>query len=174
MEMRIRVDNIPEDGLRIQGTIDPSSIELNMPGHSLIEPLAFAGRAVRSFEDIIVEGKLTGSVESQCGRCLCSFKMPLDMVVEIVFVPQEEPLADDGGTIEVDEDFSYIVGNDIDLSQEIKDLIIVNLPISPVCREDCKGLCTQCGVDLNTGPCRCGGDKGSSPFDKLRELKPGL
>lgn len=169
--MRIRVDNIPEEGQRIEGTIDPSSIELDMPGYSFIEPLAFVGRATRSAEDIIVEGSLTGTMKSQCGRCLNGFKMPLDMTMQVVFAPQEEPEADGGGKIDIGENFSYYDGNDIDLSQEVKDLILVNLPISPVCREDCKGLCPQCGVDLNASPCKCGDDKGPSPFDKLKQLK---
>ncbi len=169
--MRIRVDNIPEDGLQLNGTIDPSSIEFNMPDYSLVEPLAFVGRATRAVENVVVKGRLTGSVQSQCGRCLDSFSMPVDVAVRIVFAPEQEPSAEDGFVTEADENFSYYAGNTIDLSREAKDLILVNLPIRPICGEDCKGLCPGCGVDLNKDPCKCGGGGAPSPFDELRELK---
>ena len=131
---------------------------------------------MRSAEDIIVEGNLTGSMKSQCGRCLCSFEMPLDMEVRITFAPQVEndQSADSGEVIVVDEGVSSYTGNTIDFSKEVKDQILVNLPISPVCRKDCRGLCPQCGADLNENPCKCGGGKDPSPFDKLAELKARL
>lgn len=172
--MIIRIDNIPEEGQRIEGKIDPSAMQLDMPGYSLTEALAIAGRATRSGEDVMLEGNLTGSVESQCGRCLSYFKMPVDVAVDVVFAPRREPSGEQTEVIDTDVNISYYDGNSIDLSQEMNDVILVNLPIKPICREDCKGLCPQCGVDLNTAPCRCGGDKGPSPFDKLKELKAEL
>ena len=172
--MRIRADNIPGEGQRIEGTIDPSTVELGMPGISLIEPLAFVGRATRNAESIIVEGKLTGAMEFQCGRCLNSVNEPFDLVMRILFAPEEESAAGGEGAIDAGESFSYYGGGEIDLSREFKDLILVNLPISPVCSEDCKGMCPRCGEDLNKGPCKCGGDKAPSPFDKLKQLKPKL
>jgi len=172
--MRIRADNIPGEGQRIEGTIDPSTVGLGMPGISLIEPLAFAGRATRNGENIIVEGELTGAMKLQCGRCLNSFNEPFDMAMRILFAPEEEFAAEREDAIDAGEGFSYYGGGEIDLSREFKDLILVNLPISPVCSENCKGMCPRCGEDLNKGPCKCGGDKAPSPFDKLKQLKPKL
>ncbi len=91
--MRIRADNIPGEGQRIEGTIDPSTVGLGMPGISLIEPLAFAGRATRNGENIIVEGELTGAMELQCGRCLNSFNEPFDLAMRFLFAPEEESAA---------------------------------------------------------------------------------
>lgn len=127
-----------------------------------------------SGEGVTVKGNLTGSVRSQCGRCLGNFKMPVDAGMDIMFLPRSERADDETELVDVDESFSYYDGDSIDLLKEIKDLIIVSLPIKPICREDCKGLCPQCGADLNEGPCRCGGKSGPSPFDELKELRSKL
>ena len=169
--MKIRVDRIPEEGRQIEGNIDPASVELDIPCYSLDEPLALKGRAARTGEDVYVEGTLTGSLNSECSRCLVNFRMPLDLDLNIVFAPQKEGMEEDNDALEQDENLSYYSGDSIDLVQEIKDLILVTLPIKPICRPDCKGLCPQCGADLNTNPCRCEQHKGPSPFDKLKELK---
>lgn len=174
--MRIRVDNIPEGGRQIAEEIDPSAIELDVPGYGATEAFAFTGRATRLGEDVTLEGSLTGSVDSRCSRCLNDFRMPVDMSIDLVFVPRIEPARDDAEAVDVDIDagFSYYDGNSIDLLRELRELVLVNLPIKPVCREDCKGLCPRCGADLNDAPCRCAGEKGPSPFDKLKGLKAKL
>lgn len=177
--MKIRVDSIPGEGLRIERKIEPSDLEPDVPGHGPAEAFSFIGRARRSRvggsgEGVTVKGNLTGSVRSQCGRCLGNFKMPVDAGMDIMFLPRSERADDETELVDVDESFSYYDGDSIDLLKEIKDLIIVSLPIKPICREDCKGLCPQCGADLNEGACRCGGKSGPSPFDELKELRSKL
>ena len=172
--MRIRVDSIPEEGQRIEGKIDPSAMGLDMPGHRFTEALSFSGRAAISGENIILKGNLIGSVESRCGRCLNNFEMPIDITVDTIFAPQIEREDDETEVVDIDESFSYYDGDSIDLQQEAKELILVSLPIRPVCREDCLGLCPKCGVDLNVNPCGCGSESGPSSFDKLKELKAKL
>ena len=172
--MKIRVDSIPGEGLRIERKIDPSDLEPDVPGHGLPEAFSFIGRARRSSAGVMVKGNLTGSVRSQCGRCLGNFKMPVDAGMDIMFLPRSERADDETELVDVDESFSYYDGDSIDLLKEIKDLIIVSLPIKPICREDCKGLCPHCGADLNEGACRCGGKSGPSPFDELKELRSKL
>jgi uncharacterized protein len=100
--------------------------------------------------------------------------MPVDLDMDIMFLPRSEREDDETEVVDVDESFSYYDGDTIDLLPEIKDMVIVSLPIKPLCRDDCKGLCTQCGADLNSGPCQCGGASAPSPFDTLKELKTKL
>ena len=100
--------------------------------------------------------------------------MPIDITVDTIFTPRIEREDDETEVIEVDESFPFYDGDSIDLQQEAKELVLVSLPIKPVCREDCRGLCPECGADLNTNPCGCGNEGGPSPFDKLKELKAKL
>ena len=173
--MKIRVDNIPEEGRQINAKIDPSKNDWDLPaGYGFAKTLTFAGRVRRSGEDLAVEGNLTGSIESQCSRCLGNFEMPVDMALDTVFTPRGEIEDEDVEVVEVDSGISFYDGISIDLDKEIRDLILINIPIGPVCWEDCKGLCSGCGADLNTVPCGCSSDGGPSPFDKLKELKAKL
>jgi uncharacterized protein len=172
--MRIRVESIPEEGRQIEETVDPSALQLDMPDYRLTKAIFFSGRAARSGENVTLKGTLTGSVDAQCGRCLNDFKLSIDLKVDTVFIPRIA--LEDGETevVDVDASFSYYDGDCIDLPRELRELIIVSLPIRPVCREDCRGLCSRCGVDLNQESCQCGDETELSPFSKLKELKARL
>jgi uncharacterized protein len=172
--MRIRVDSIHEGSKPIEGTVDPTAMQLDDSYCSFDKPLTFSGYATRNAEDVRVKGSLTGSIKSQCSRCLEAFTMTIDLVMDTAFVPRRGDSEDEDGTFEPGSILSYYDGDSIDLLQEIKDLILVNLPIKPICRPDCRGLCPQCGAELNKSPCQCEQDKGLSPFDKLKELKSKL
>jgi uncharacterized protein len=181
--MRIRVKAVPAEGLEIEGKIDPSDIELDIAGHELIEALTFSGRATRTGDDVIVKGRLTGTMLSQCGLCLGDFKATIDAAVDVVFAPwvesqdeQDERDEQERGDEVVGPSvgFSYYDGRYIDLNEEIRDVLLVELPIRPVCSEDCKGLCHVCGADLNEASCRCDTSNESSPFGKLEELREKL
>lgn len=170
-KMRFRIDTIPEEGKHVEATISPAEIIVDMPGYSLNNPLVFSGRLTRSARNVYVRGNLSGAVNAQCGRCLESFDMPLNLDMDIAFSPQREQLDQEVEIIEQDSNLAYYEADSIDLLPEIRDLFLVNLPIRPVCRSECKGLCSQCGADLNVNPCNCGQKPEASPFEKLKELK---
>jgi uncharacterized protein len=100
--------------------------------------------------------------------------LSIDIRADIVFVPWIELGDDKTEVVDVDESFSYYDGDTIDLPREVRELILVSLPIRPVCRQDCRGLCSRCGADLNRESCRCGAETELSPFSKLKELKAKL
>jgi uncharacterized protein len=172
--MRIRVDEIPAEGQDIEGSIEPSELQLDVPGYRLNEPFTFSGHAEKTVDDVYVEGSLRGAVSSECSRCLMNFKMPLDLDFKIMYVPDEERVGKKVDMIEPDSNLSLYKNDVIDLLREINELVLVSLPLKPICRSDCKGLCPQCGTDLNVSACGCEQSKGPSPFDKLKDLKSRL
>jgi uncharacterized protein len=172
--MKLRTDTITEEGCPVEGRIDPSEIDLRGLPYTLAEPLTFSGTATRSEDDIFLRGKLAGSVRSQCSRCLKNVSVPLDLEVDTVFVLREEAEEGEDDDLEADETVSYYDGEVIDLSREVRDLFLVSLPIKPMCRPQCKGLCPRCGADLNENPCRCEQRGGRSPFEALKDLKSKL
>lgn len=169
--MKFRIDTIPEEGTYVEATISSASITIDMPGYSLDNPLVFSGRLTRSAQNVYVRGNLSGAVNAQCGRCLESFDMPLNLDMDIAFSPQREQLDQEMEMIEQDSNLAYYEADSIDLLPEIRDLFLVNLPIRPVCRSECKGLCSHCGADLNVNPCKCEQHLEASPFEKLKGLK---
>ena len=73
-------------------------------------------------------------------------------------------------TREPDEDGYRIDEHWIDTEGPIRDETVLALPLAPVCRQDCKGICALCGADLNTSPCQGHEDAESSPFAVLKDL----
>jgi len=60
----------------------------------------------------------------------------------------------------------------VDLTEEIRQCLLLELPMKPLCRTDCKGLCPQCGHNRNEGPCSCRTEEPEDPWEKLRSLLP--
>jgi len=105
---------------------------------------------------IIAQGRLVATVELACARCLRPHPVVLDVPVarECCLKQIDDPEAYQ----EPDDDLPPIPilrGDEIDLSELVRQLVIVNTPPRSLCRPDCKGLCDQCGADLNEGPCEC-------------------
>lgn len=124
------------------------------------------GRVTKMGRKVLVQARSTAKLKGQCKRCLrpVSLEEQLDLVR--TWVPAEEAHA--GGRREkkrgeeieasfdpetVDEE-AY-AGKEIDLSSAVREQILLSVPASPLCREDCKGLCPSCGRDLNEGECGC-------------------
>jgi uncharacterized protein len=111
------------------------------------EPFDAELRLESVVEGILVTGDLDASLVAQCSRCLKDLDSGLEIdVCELYYAPGSEQAEDD----------SYrISGTDLDLEPMLRDAVTLALPLVPLCKEDCKGLCARCGKDLNQGPCDC-------------------
>jgi len=106
-------------------------------------------------EEIVARGIMTFLTTLRCNRCLIEWQEELSTSFLEVFGTDESPIARDGS---------------IDLEQTLRDEASVAIPLVPLCRPDCKGLCPTCGSDLNTDPCSGHADESTSPFGALRHL----
>ncbi len=97
-------------------------------------------------EGILVSGPLSGRIAYRCARCLKAFDRDFRLEVEELFAyePGQE------------EDDYPISDGHIDLEQMVRDNVVLAMPFSPLCRDDCLGLCPRCGGDRNLGECACG------------------
>jgi uncharacterized protein len=99
-------------------------------------------------------GRLSTTIELTCSRCAEPFTMPVDTAFELRFLPQalagnkdEDP--DDDPTT------TFYADDRIDLGQVVREQCYLALPMKPLCTPDCRGLCPQCGINLNTERCDC-------------------
>ncbi len=115
-------------------------------------------RLLRINSGVLAEGQIAADVTLECSRCL----ILLSSRLRVEFTEEYRPLVDvqTGTPLEVlqegetDDDFSRLTPNHIlDLSEPVRQSILVDLPYNPLCRQDCAGLCPQCGVDLNAEDC---------------------
>lgn len=122
------------------------------------------GRATKLGRKVLVQARATIPLQGQCKRCLKPVK--LDEQVDLIrtWVPQDQ--AHEGerhhrgkeGEASFDPetaDEEAYAGKEIDLQPAVREQILLSVPASPLCREDCKGLCPTCGKDLNEGECGC-------------------
>ncbi len=111
-------------------------------------PLQGELRTESVVEGILVTGKVEGSAELTCARCLKAFEGPIS-------VDLCELYAGPGHEMPPEEDAYRVEGLQIDLEPMLRDAIALDLPLNPICSRDCKGMCAHCGQDLNLGPCAC-------------------
>ncbi len=113
-------------------------------------------KLLRTDRGILTRGALSTEVEVTCSRCLSSFRCPVALNIEEEYFPTTDvvsgaPLAlpDEAGICAIDEHHV------LDLSEAIRQYALLAIPMKPLCREDCAGLCSQCGHNLNLGSCQC-------------------
>jgi uncharacterized protein len=130
-------------------------------------------RIYRAGDKIVLNGSLSGVLILRCDRCLGSFPWKLDTEFDLFLQPPAPPELKES-ELELEEedlDVDFLAGDEIDLGKVIKEQIYLSLPIKALCRQDCKGLCPECGADLNKDNCLCRRESGHPGFEKLRELK---
>lgn len=133
-----------------------ADLELEPEKVPLEGPIYFRANLYRAGLKIEVQGKLTASLRMICDRCLNSVLVRVDVPVRL-FAEKRET-RDHRREEEVREDdlgMVYHDGQRIDLTDEVRQELLVQVPWHVVCRPDCKGLCSGCGVDLNRDSCSC-------------------
>jgi uncharacterized protein len=98
-------------------------------------------RVGRTPQGIIVQGQFVGKAPAECVRCLTNFDQPLHATFSELYAFDQRSITDSG--LILPEDFN------IDLEPVVREYLLIEMPISPICREDCQGLCPLCGLNLN-------------------------
>ncbi len=149
--MKIEVFEIPEEGLNIELEETPKTDEVK-----IIEPFKAILRVDKRGQEVFVKGVVSGEIELQCSRCLREYKMPIRSLIELSYHPIEELNKEELVELKRDEmDVDFYREGLIDTEDIIRDQILLNIPMKPLCSEDCKGLCPICGIDLNESDCGC-------------------
>jgi len=116
----------------------------------LKEPVVVSGRFQTIGEGRFYwQGRATTVIAGECRRCLTPVSMPLSLEIGALFT-QDPEAVDDPDTYAVAPD-----ATEIDVTAAVREELVLTAPRYAECREDCKGLCPQCGKDLNAGPCGC-------------------
>lgn len=171
--MQIRLDQIPDNGLDLDCTIEPTAfaVEGNSDRVQILETARFAGKVARSGTDVYLTGTVTGLVELGCSRCLQMFAFPLQSRVEVHYIRRPDPLAEEVELEREDLEQCIYQGEEIDVAPEIRDHLLLSIPLKPLCKEDCSGLCSRCGANLNLERCECAVEEENHRLDVLKQWK---
>jgi len=179
--MYLRIEQIKEDGLTLEFEEKPEvfpvlSEMVNQGECEFIAPLKTALRAIRIDDMIDVKGKVSTLVRLPCGRCLKEYETPLESRFDLTYVRRLPGFEEDAQPDEVEVSAAemgliYFEGEVINLQDGIQEQVILALPVRALCSENCKGLCADCGSDLNAGDCGCSRQPLDDRFAVLKNLK---
>lgn len=128
----------------------------------------------REFDTVRVTGRVTAPLALSCSRCLVEFSSFVDTNFTIFYRKElaNPTLAEEDLELaEMDLLSSTYTGNEIDFTHEIEEQIAMEIPLKPLCTDSCKGLCHECGIDLNTSSCLCNKEPVNITFSALKNFK---
>lgn len=177
LTMRVRVDEIPESGRSFSFQWGQEMVDRFVPaddpfGLKLLGPVNVALFFDKRLDHIKITGTIKGVLEVACHRCLNPVALTHDEKVDIYLVTEGQSEREEEKELEADELFyEFYDGEVIEVDVLVVEQIFLALPVKVLCREDCRGICPGCGVNLNEEACRCKSRGSRSPFAKLRLLK---
>ena len=148
--LRLELSELKPGHNRVVQAVPPSA--LGLPSEEWPLPLDVDVDADRAGDQVTITAQVSTECLEECARCLAPFRSPLEFGFSL-----HADRTGTGGRYERElEQDDYIVFHDgrrLDLDEQLREAALLARPMAPLCRPDCKGLCAQCGADLNEGPC---------------------
>lgn len=176
--MRVRIDEITAEAKAVSFPQPENEINRRL-GHGSVHefkaggPIAVDLSYYRAGMELFFEGSLRASIVASCARCAEEFDIPLTRPFRFVLAPRAAVDDGDGRLRSEDLEFSLYDGDEVDLAPLVTEQLILGLPSRALCAEECRGLCPQCGTNLNVQRCDCETLPANPRFAALRGLKIG-
>jgi uncharacterized protein len=141
----------------VERTLPASAVDSQDPEYRVAAPVELSMDVEKAgAERFAVTGRVQTTLELSCSRCLEPFEIPLDAKFELRYVPHAENAGE--GEREIAEDdliTAYYRDNTLDVAELLREQFQLALPMKPLCSDACRGLCPQCGANLNRNDCGC-------------------
>ena len=139
-----------------QRTFQPSKVGVEGDAYEVVAPVDLEFQIHKDKDRFRLQGRVRTELELTCSRCVEQYRFPVDAAFDQRYLPSAAASTEVESEVgEVDLETSYYGEDQIDLNELMREQFYLVLPMKPLCREDCKGLCAQCGTNLNTGTCDC-------------------
>lgn len=182
--MRIRICDIPPEGRELDFALDKEQINSRIllawqaqdetsvaqPNYEFSKDPQVHLHLDLDGSTVVIKGKVLGDYVTLCSRCAEETKQHLEIPLDLILKPKSERVPDE----EQEEDLSFGTYEKQEIHCEIfsEDFLVLGLPFSVLCSENCKGLCSHCGINLNLGSCKCQDEKPGDPrLSVLRQIK---
>jgi DUF177 domain-containing protein len=156
----------------LERRFEPSAFPQENEDFRLAAPVDFSADVRKDSQKVRLVGRVKTTLELDCGRCLEPFTVPVDAAFDLLFLPASSNKGDEER--EVDDDdlgVSFYKEDVIDLGEVMREQFYLALPMKPLCREDCQGLCVVCGINKNRATCSCQPQWVDPRLDALRKLR---
>jgi uncharacterized protein len=141
---------------RYEKVYRPEAFAADRDSFQIAAPVSLSFDIVKDKSQFQLVGRVTTTLELPCSRCLEPFAWPVQADFNLRYQPHSTNTGEGEREIEEDDLTTAFYENDeIDLGQLMREQFYLSLPMKPLCREDCLGLCPVCGTNLNRGNCHC-------------------
>jgi uncharacterized protein len=138
----------------------------------VVAPITLGVDIFKDKDQFRLAGRVQTTLELPCSRCLEPFTMPIDQAFDLRYQPHAQNTGEGEREIEEDDLTTAFYENDeIDLGQLMREQFYLSLPMKPLCRDDCKGLCPNCGANRNATTCECKRDWDDPRLAPLKALQ---
>lgn len=170
-DLRFNVAQLLREEIGGRRTYTFQENELPLDEGTLLRQLNGSVRFTRTASGVLADVQAVGQVELPCIRCLASSIQPITLDFRDEFHSVIE--VNTGVSLpKPDEEDPFFISEShlVDLGEAIREYALLEMPMQPLCRSDCKGLCPTCGADLNEGPCACRNEEDDDRFAVLKTL----
>lgn len=171
--MFIEIEDLKAEPLHVRHVFPVDEIGFSHADASLSEPVTADFVLTHRDRELHIQGTVETAIAFRCSRCVKDFTRPFSSSFDLFYAPQP-----DWGAVSMEIELKYeemevgyYDGVSFDVNAMILERIELAIPMNFVCREDCQGLCDQCGADLNEGACRCRKEEPDSRLSVLLDFQ---
>src|SRR3989338_839434 len=172
--MKGDIADIPAHGLQLNITQDGDELQAiaGAVDFTMLPPVSANLSLSKTDGEVLIDGNMAAVIKQQCARCLKQFEQVINSKIDIVYTIEPEHIKKEKELTNEDLSSNYLEGSEIDINAVLFEQLSLDIPMQPVCKPDCKGLCPKCGADLNQRKCSCPAtEQIDQRFAKLKELK---
>jgi uncharacterized protein len=138
----------------------------------LTNAASVTGNVRRAGNEVFVNGHVETRAQLECDRCLKPVELPVSADFALEYITGADYESSSAAALSEEQmSVSVFDGEAIDVDEIVKEQILLAVPARTLCREDCKGICPECGIDLNTGDCSCTPNEIDPRWAALKSLK---
>jgi uncharacterized protein len=158
--MRLDLSHIRQPETAFLRQFDPAAFACDDEDYRVVAPVTLGFTIHKDKDRFRLVGTVSTTLELGCSRCLEPFTLPINLAFDLRYLPEGMGRSDgdeteDGELSDEDASATFYRDDEIDLAALMREQFYLALPMKPLCRQECKGLCPQCGTNLNTDQCQC-------------------
>jgi len=170
--MRIELENLEGGKGDFAHVYNPDELNPVDERVKLTAPATVNGKIRLAGNEVFVNGHVDTRAQVECDRCLKTIELPVNADFELEYISGSEYESSEVAELtEAEMSVSVFDGDALDVDEIVKEQILLAVPTRMLCREDCKGICPQCGTDRNTGECNCETKEIDPRWAALKNLK---
>jgi uncharacterized protein len=170
-EYRFNVSQLLQEPIGATRRYELDDEQLDLGDGKRVRPIKGHVRLTRTQNGVLADADVRGEIQLECGRCLTELTQPLEFPFSEEFY--QTVVVNTGAALPKPEEpdvFLIDETHKLDLGEAMREYALLSVPMLPLCREDCKGLCPVCGINLNDEECGCDAEQSDDRLAVLKQL----